>query len=89
MRFSFPKQPSNQSRSKAALKTTNIECHHLFLEIHFLNFTTVSTSLVFDFFQIYLKQFWDLVVHDFVENFKCYFLVIKITSITEIKEKKS
>ena len=32
---------------------------------------TVSMSLVFDFFEIYLTWFWDLVVDDFVENFKC------------------
>ena len=45
---------------------------------------------VFDFFQIYLKRFWDLVVDDFVENFKCYLLVIKSISTTEIvREKKS
>ena len=46
-------------------------------------------SLVFDFFQMYLKRFWDLVVNDFVENFKYYLLVIKTTSITETRERKS
>ena len=45
-------------------------------------------SLVFDFFQTYFKRFWVLVVDDFVENFKYYFLVIETTSITEIRKKK-
>ena len=30
----------------------------------------LSISLVLDFFQIYLKRFWDLVVYDFVKNLK-------------------
>ena len=59
------------------------------LDIHYSRFTTVSMPLVFDFFQIYLKRFRDLIVDDFVKNFTCYLLVIKTISIIEIRKKKS
>ncbi len=50
----------------------------------YLLFTAACMSLVFVFFQIYLRQFLGLVIYDFVENFKCYLLIIKRVLITRI-----
>jgi hypothetical protein len=54
-----------------------------------LLFTVACMSLVSALFQIYVKLFLDIVIDDFVENFKRYLLIIKRALIIGIIEKKS
>jgi hypothetical protein len=64
------------------------KCGRLLL-VTYLHFTAACMSLVFTFFQIYLRQFLGLFIYSSVENFKRYLLIIKEILIAGIIEEKS